>query len=100
MDIDYQNSLASLLEDECEIFGEIITINGIEIKALVSTSATTKSMQIAGYYKRKTLDVVTPKIVKPEINQIVVYNFDAYYVKMVEELQYGHGYRFTMELVK
>ena len=101
MDIDYINSLTGFLEDECEVYGEFVAINGIELKALVSTSPTTKNLQVAGYYKRKTLDVIVPsgKIV-PEINHVVVYNGDNYYIKLVEEMLYQHGYRFSMELVR
>lgn len=101
MDIDLQNSLKGFLEDECEYFGEFISINGTEIKALVSTSPTTKNLQIAGYYKRKTLDVIIPgSIIIPEINNVVLYNSDNFYIKMVEEMIYQHGYRFTMELIR
>jgi hypothetical protein len=101
MDIDLQNSLKGILEDECEYFGEFISINGTELKALVSTSPTTKNLQIAGYYKRRTLDVIIAggKIV-PEINQVVLYKSDHFYIKQVEEMLYEHGYRFTMELIR
>ena len=101
MDIAYQESLRGFLEDECEVYGEYVAINGIELKALVSTSPTTKNLQIAGYYKRKTLDALIPsgKIV-PEINHIVIYNNENYYIKSVEDMVYQHGYRIIMELVR
>jgi hypothetical protein len=101
MDIDLQNSLKGILEDECTFFGEYIEIKGVELNALVSTSPTTKNLEIAGYYKRKTLDVIIPsgKIV-PQINDVVIYRTDNYYIKLVEEMLYEHGYRFTMELIR
>ena len=101
MDKAYSDSLQSILDDECTLYGELIAIDGVELKALVSTSPTTKNLQIAGYYKSKTLDVIIPSgKVTSEINNIVLYKQDNFYVKMIEELIYDHGYRFTMELVR
>lgn len=101
MDKEYVDSLRGILEDECNLFGEFISISGQELKALVSTSPTTKNLQIAGYYKRKTLDVLIPSgVVVPEINQVVLYKNDTFYIQNVEEMLYEHGYRFTMELVR
>lgn len=101
MDIAMQESLRGVLEDECEYFGEDIEIGGQDIKALVSTSPTTKNLEIAGYYKRKTLDVIIPSgKIDPKINDVVIYKADSFYIKLVEELLYEHGYRFTMELIR
>lgn len=100
MDKDYQDALADQLKIECNLYGQKIEINGNELMALVSTSPTTKSLQVAGFYSNKTLDAIVPLYVeKPKLNHIVLFNSDTYQVKTIEELEYNTGYRLAIELV-
>lgn len=96
----YIESLQKQLTVECITFGESIIINGFKVLALVSTSPTTKSYQVAGFFKNQTLDVVLPVYSdEPKLNHKVVYKNKTYSVKQVEELEYKSGYRLMMELV-
>lgn len=100
MDAEYKSSLQSLLEDECLMYGEEITIDGVSLLAKISTSATTKKLEVAGYYKSRTLDVMIPSgKIEPKINQKALYNSELYYIKSVEELLYKHGYKLLIELI-
>ena len=100
MEQEYINSLSDQLTLECNTFGEEITINGFDMNALVSTSATTKNLQVAGFYKNQTLDVVAPLYSDvPKLNNIISYNNKTYQIKQIENLEYNSGYRLTMELV-
>jgi predicted house-cleaning noncanonical NTP pyrophosphatase (MazG superfamily) len=100
MDKDYVNALADQLTEEVKAFGEEIQINGNTLYALVSQSATTKNLQVAGFYKNQVLDVVIPLYVQePAFNHIVLYSGKTYQVKTIENLEYKSGYRLTIELV-
>ena len=100
MDQKYIESLEDQLLLECHLYGRQIYINDFPVNALISTSATTKSLQIAGFYKNQTLDVVIPKYKnEPKINNIILFNGKTYQIKQIEDLEYEHGYRITMELI-
>ena len=100
MDEEYVSALADQLLVECFSFGQGIEINGNKINALVSTSPTTKSLQVAGFYKNQTLDVVAPLYSEnPKLNQQILFNQKTYQIKQIENLEYNSGYRITMELV-
>lgn len=100
MDQDYRNALSDQLEIECSLYGQIIEINGNELKALVSTSPTTKNLQVAGFYSNKTLDAILPLYSEePKLNHIVLFNSDTYQVKTIEELEYNTGHRLAIELI-
>lgn len=97
----YVNSLSEQLLLECSVYGQGIVINGNKINALVSTSPTTKSLQVAGFFKNQTLDIIAPLYSEtPKINHIVVYRTKTYVVKQVEEVEYSTGHRLVIELVR
>ena len=74
MDQNYIDSLTEQLEIECKVYGSEVLIESKKINCLVSQSATTKNLQIAGFYKNKTLDLVVPNSdYKPKLNHIVLH---------------------------
>ena len=100
MDEDYVSALVEQLSVECLTFGQSIQINGNVVNALVSTSPTTKNLQVAGFYKNQTLDVIVPLYSEtPKLNQVILFNLKTYQIKQIENLEYNSGYRITMELV-
>ena len=100
MEQEYIHSLSEQLTLECNTFGQGIEINGNKLNAIVSTSPTTKNLQVAGFYKNQTLDVVAPLYAEvPKLNHIVIYNSKTFQIRQIENTEYNSGYRLTMELV-
>ena len=100
MEQGYIDSLSDQLTLECNTFGQGIVINGHKINAIVSTSPTTKNMQVAGFYKHQTLDVILPLYAEtPKLNHTIVFKTKTYQVRQIEEMEYTSGYRITMELI-
>lgn len=96
----YVESLQNQLTLECETFGEPVEINGFKVFALVSTSPTTKSYQVAGFFKNQTMDAVLPVYgEEPKLNHNLLYRNKTYSVRQVEELEFKSGYRLMIELV-
>ena len=100
MEQDYVDSLSEQLTLECNTFGQGIEINGNKLNAIVSTSPTTKNLQVAGFYKNQTLDVIAPLYAEiPKLNHVVIYKNKTYQVRQIEEMEYSSGYRLTIELI-
>ena len=62
MDKLYVEALSEQVRQEVDLFGEDIEINGINLKGLISQSATLKNLQVAGFYRNQVLDVVHSQI--------------------------------------
>ena len=100
MDLDYTKALKNQLSAEVEAFGEQVQINGILVKALISQSAMSKNLQVAGFYKNQVLDLVVSIYSEdPKLNQIVLYDDKTYQIKTIEKMEYKSGNRLTIELV-
>ena len=101
MDQSYVDSLVEQLEIECNQFGEEVIIEDKKFHCLLSQSATTKNLQIAGFYKNKTLDLVIPnKDFNPNLNDIVLVKNETFQIKQIENLEFDSGYRLAIELIK
>lgn len=100
MEQSYIDMLSDQLTLECNTYGQGIEINGHRVNAIVSTSPTTKNMQVAGFYKHQTLDVILPLYAEtPKLSHTIVFKAKTYQVRQIEEMEYSSGYRITMELV-
>ena len=100
MEQDYIDALSEQLKSEVDTLGEQIQINSITQNALISQSATTKNLQVAGFYKNQVLDVIVALYSEvPKLNHIVLYDGKTYQVKTIENLQHKSGYRLTIELI-
>ena len=100
MEQNYIDSLIDQLSLECHLYGQEIIIENKKINCLVSQSATTKNLQVAGFYQNKTLDIVIPSgAINPKLNDIVLYKNQTFQIKQIEELEFDHGFRFAIELI-
>ena len=100
MDQNYIDSLTEQLEIECKLYGSEVLIEDKKINCLVSQSASTKNLQIAGFYKNKTLDLVVPNSdYKPKLNHIVLHKNETFHIRQIEELEFDSGYRLAIELI-
>ena len=100
MEQNYIDSLIDQLSLECHLYGQEIIIENKKINCLVSQSATTKNLQVAGFYKNKTLDIVIPSgKINPNLNDIVLHKNQTFQIKQIEELEFDHGFRFVIELI-
>ena len=100
MEQEYLNALNEQTTLECNTYGQALEINGNKINAIVSTSATTQKLQVAGFYKNQVLDVIAPLYGEtPKLNQMILFNQNTYQVRQVEKMEYNTGHRLTIELV-
>lgn len=100
MEQEYISALSEQVNQEVDLFGESIEINGVSLKGLISQSATLKNLQVAGFYRNQVLDVLVPLYTEvPRLNQIVIYSAKTYQIKTIENLEYNTGYRITIELI-
>lgn len=100
MDVDFTDALQEQLSVEVEAFGEEVQINGISVKALISQSAMSKNLQVAGFYKNQVLDLVVGIYShEPKLSQIVLYQDKTYQIKTIENMEYKSGHKLTIELV-
>ena len=101
MDEDYKDALTEQLESEIDVFGEVAEFRGLPISLIKSTSKQTKEMIAAGYYDESAFDAfITPTEPKPKANELMTYESETYFIKQVEEGEYGTSFRLLLQRAK
>ena len=101
MNQDYKDALTGQLEAEIDVFGEVAEFRGDPLSLIKSTSEHTKEMIQAGYYDETTFDAFIASLTpKPKTNELMTYENETYFIKHVEEGEFGTSFRLVLQKAK